>query len=65
MIEKDRGFELEFNIPWNTLIAESTKNELVTEEIPIVAEAKMITMPRKSFLLTLSEILPATRPKKE
>lgn len=65
MREKDNGLELEFNIPCTTLMADSTKNELVTDEIPIVAEAKMMTMPRKNFLLTLSETLPAISPKKE
>jgi len=65
MIEKESGLELEFNIPCTTLMADRIKNELVTEDTPIVTEAKIITMPRNNFLLTLSEILPATSPKNE
>ena len=57
MRENDNGLELEFNIPCKTLMADRMKNELVTDETPIVIEAKMMTTPRKNFLLTLSEIV--------
>jgi len=44
-------------------MAEKVKNEAVAPEIPMVHEARATQMARNNFLLTLSEILPATSPK--
>lgn len=63
MREKESGFEAEFIIPWMTLMAPNTANEVVKAETPIVKEASMTTIPKKNFLLTWSEILPAISPK--
>lgn len=65
MSENESGLDDELSIPWRTLIAPSMKKESTKPVTPQVAPARIKTIPRKNFLLTLSLILPATSPKNE
>lgn len=61
--ENDRGFVDELIIPWNTLIAASTRNESIKPVNPIDDAASAITIASAHFLLTVSVNFPTNNPK--